>query len=407
MNTILKIAWRNLWRNKRRTMIAISSLFFAAFFCLVMKSFLDGYTNYVVNTTVERQTGTFQVMSSEYWDDKTVDNFITADENTLKKWEAIPNVTRLTPRIETFAMAWNGVRTKPISLIGIDPTRESQFSKLNTRMQKGEFLSQDDKGIIIGSKYAEVMKLSVGDTLALVGQGYHGSSAAGLFVIKGIVKAFDLMLDAACAYTSLAAAQDFIDMPDGATYVSVVLNNANIIDNTIATFKQGTGGNNLAYHPWQELLENTAAGAASEKKANGVYFNILYVIVGFGLLSTIIMLTNERRKEFGMMTALGMKKRSLIVGLFIEMLFITALGLLAALLISIPIIMYFHYFPLRFGGNLGQSMEDMGFDSIMPFDLSTNLFISQIAIVAFIAVVITVYPWLKIKRMNIIDALRK
>jgi len=407
MNTILKIAWRNLWRNKRRTLIAVSSVFFAAFFCLVMKSFLDGYTNYVVNTTVERQTGTFQVMSSEYWDDKTVDNFITADENTLKKWEAIPNVTRLTPRIETFAMAWNGVRTKPISLIGIDPARESQFSKLNTRMQKGEFLSQDDKGIIIGSKYAEVMKLSVGDTLALVGQGYHGSSAAGLFVIKGIVKAFDLMLDAACAYTSLATAREFIDMPDGATYISVVLQNANRIDNTITAFKQENGGDNLAYHPWQELLENTAAGAASEKKANGVYFYILYVIVGFGLLSTIIMLTNERRKEFGMMTSLGMKKGSLIGGLFIEMFFITALGLLAALMVSIPIIMYFHYFPLRFGGNLGQSMEDMGFDSIIPFDLSTHLFISQIAIVAFIAVIITAYPWLKIKRMNIIDALRK
>ena len=388
-------------------MIAISSLFFAAFFCLVMKSFLDGYTNYVVNTTVERQTGTFQVMNAEYWNDKTVDNFFTADENTLKKWEAIPNVTRITPRIETFAMAWNGTRTKPITLIGIDPARESQFSKLNTRIQKGDFLSQDDKGIIIGSKYAEVMKLSVGDTLALVGQGYHGSSAAGLFVIKGIVKSFDPMTDAACAYTSLAAAREFIDMPDGATYVSVVLQNANKIENTIAAFKQEASGNNLAYHPWQELLVNTAAGAASEKKANGVYFYILYVIVGFGLLSTIIMLTNERRKEFGMMTALGMKKRSLIGGLFIEMLFITALGLLAALLISIPIIMYFHYFPFRFGGNLGQSMEDMGFDSIIPFDLSTHLFISQITIVAFIAVIITAYPWLKIKRMNIIDALRK
>ena len=408
MKTILKIAWRNLWRNKRRTVIIISSVFFAALMCLLLKSLMEGATNYIIDTTVERQTGTFQIMSSEYWDDKTVDNFIAVDESTLKKWEAIPDVKRLTPRIEAFAMVWNGTRTKPISLIGIDPARESQFSKLNTRMQKGEYLSQDDKEIIVGSKYAEVMNLSVGDTLALVGQGYHGSSAVGLFVVKGIVKAFDPLQDAGCAYTSIATARDFIDMPDGATYVSVVLQNPDKPDKTIAAFKQAAGeGSDLVYRPWQELIVDTAAGAASDKKSMGVYFYILYVIVAFGLLSTIIMLTNERRKEFGVMTALGMKKGSLIGGLFIEMLFINVLGLLASLLVSIPIIFYFHYFPFRFSGAMGKSFEDLGYDPIIPFDISTNLFISQIAIVAVIAVVITLYPYLKIKRMNIIDALRK
>ena len=408
MKTILKIAWRNLWRNKRRTLIAISSVFFAALMCLLLKSLMDGSTGYIIDTTVERQTGTFQVMSSEYWDDKTVDNFVSVDENTLKKREAIPNVTRLTPRIEAFAMVWNGTRTKPISLIGIDPARESQFSKLDTRMQQGEFLSQDDKGVIVGSRCAEVMNLSVGDTIALIGQGYHGSSATGLFVVKGIVKAFDPLLDAGCAYTSIATAREFIDMPDGATYISVVLQNPDKINQAIAALKQTAGENDdLVYRPWQELIVDTAAGAASDKKSMEIYFYILYVVVGFGLLSTIIMLTNERRKEFGIMTALGMKKGSLTAGLFIEMLFINLLGLLASLVVSIPIILYFHHFPPRFTGALEKSFLDMGYDPIMPFDVSVNLFVTQTAIVAFIAVVITLYPYLKIKQMNIIDALRK
>ena len=227
MKTVIKMAWRNLWRNKRRTLIGVSSVFFAAFVCLMLKSIMEGTTNYIINSTVERQTGTFQVMNPEYWDDRTVNNFIEIDENTLKNWEAISNVKRITPRIEMFAMSWNGARTKPITLIGIDPRRESLFSKLDTRMEAGDFLSQDDTGIIIGSRYAELMRLSVGDTLALVGEGYHGNTAAGLFAVRGIVKAFDITLDAACAYTSLTAAQNFIDMPDGATYVSVVLNQTN------------------------------------------------------------------------------------------------------------------------------------------------------------------------------------
>ena len=401
------MAWRNLWRNKRRTLIAISSVFFAAFICLILKSVMEGSTNYIIDTTVERQTGTFQMMNSEYRDDKTVDNFVEVDENTLKKWEAIPNVKRLTPRIETFAMSWNGTRTKPITLIGIDPARESQFSKLDTRMEEGTFLSQDDPGIISGSKYAELMKLAVGDTLALVGEGYHGNSAAGLFVVKGIVKAFDTAQDANCVYTSITAARDFIVMPEGATYVSVVLENPNTFDKTVRLFQQSMERNNIVYPPWQELIEDTAAGAASDKKSMEIYFYILYVVVGFGLLSTIIMLTNERRKEFGVMTALGMKKESLIGGLFIEMGFVNILGLLVGLLVSTPILIYFHYFPIHFTGTIGKSFEDMGLAPVLPCDISVNLFVSQMVVVAFIAVIITLYPYLKIRQMNIIDALRR
>jgi ABC-type lipoprotein release transport system permease subunit len=390
-------------------MISISSVFFAAFICLILKSVMEGSTNYIINTTVERQTGTFQAMNSEYWDDRTVNNFIEVDENVLKKWETIPNVKRLTPRIETFAMSWNGTRTKPITLIGIDPARESQFSKLNTRMEEGEFLSQDDKGIIIGSRYAELMHLVVGDTLALIGEGYHGTGAAGLFVVRGIVKTFDPNQDAACAFISINAAQDYIDMPNGATYVSVVLENTGKTEITIAAFKQTTevNGGNLVYRPWQELIEDLAAGAAADKKTMEVYFYILYLVVGFGLLGTIIMLTNERRKEFGVMAALGMKKGSLIGGLFIEMGFVNLLGLLAGLLLSIPIILYFHYFPIRLTGTVGKSFLDMGFEPVIPFDINVNLFTSQMAVVAVIAVLITLYPYMKIRQLNIIDALRK
>jgi len=407
MKTVITLSWRNLWRNKRRTMIGVSSVFFATLMCLLLKSVMEGSTNYIIDTAVERQTGTFQVMSTGYWDDKTVDNFITADENTLQKWEAIPNVKRLTPRIETFAMGWNGTRSKPVVMIGIDPARESQFSQIDTRMTDGVFLSQEDEGVIIGSRYAEIMNLSTGDTLAFVGQGYHGVGAVGLFVVRGIVRAFDPQQDAACVYTSIASAQEFISMPEGQTYVSVILQNTNKIHETITSFRQMATGDDLVYRPWQELIVEMAAGAASNKKSLQVFFYILYVVVGFGLLGTVIMLTNERSKEFGVMVALGMKKRRLIEGLFIEMLFINLLGLLTSLAIAFPIIACFHYFPIQFTGNLKESFETQGFQPVIPFDISPSLFISQTVIVSCITVVITLYPFFIIRKMNIIDALRK
>ena len=176
---------------------------------------------------------------------------------------------------------------------------------------------------------------------------------------------------------------------------------------TITAFEKATAGNDLVYRPWQELIEETAAGAASDKKSMEVYFYILYVVVGFGLLGTVIMLTNERRKEFGVMAALGMKKKSLIGGLFIEMGFVNILGLLAGLFVSVPMLLYFHYYPLHFTGMLEKSFIELGLAPIIPCDVSVNLFTSQLAVVAVIAVMITLYPYMKIKQMNIIDALRK
>jgi ABC-type lipoprotein release transport system permease subunit len=192
------------------------------------------------------------------------------------------------------------------------------------------------------------MNIAVGDTLALVGQGYHGASAVELFVVKGIVKAFDPAQDAACVYASLTAMRNFIEMPDGQTYISVVLQNTNKMQTTIATFQQSAEGDDFVYRSWQELIEETAAGAASEKKSLQVFFYILYVVVGFGLLGTVIMLTNERRKEFGVMMALGMKRISLIGGLFFEMFLVNIMGLLASLAVALPVILYFHYVPIRF-----------------------------------------------------------
>lgn len=405
MNTTIKLAFRNLFRNKRRTLIIISSVFFSAFLCIVMISMTNGSCDYIVDAVVERQTGAFQVMSPQYWEDKTLDNFIEVDEQTLLKWKQTKNVKRITPRIETYTMAWNGTRTKGLSLTGIDPSREAQFSGINKRIIEGNYLTQNDKGVIVGSKCAETLELTIGDTLTLIGQGFQGESANGLFVVKGILKDFDPNLDAVSVYMSLEAAREFISMPNGVSTVSIALNKKEKAEETIAIFKTETQ-EGYAYNTWQDLIKGTMAGASENKKSMLTYIYFLYVIVGFGLLSMAIMLTNERMKEFGIMTAIGTSKKMIIGSLFLELVFVGLLGVLAGTLFSVPIVAYYHYFPIALTGELEKALLDFGLDPVMPFEFKAELFINQALIVFFMAMAVCIYPLYAILKLKTIEAIR-
>ncbi|MBP1629669.1 MAG: transporter substrate-binding protein [Bacteroidetes bacterium] len=401
------MAWRNLWRNKKRTFIALSSVFFAAFLCMVFGSFMEGATDYMIDTTIERQIGHFQVMNPEYKDDKIVDNFLIISQKQLNSWESNPKISRLNPRIETFAMAWNGNKTRPIGLIGVDPRRENLFSKLEKRIRLGHYLSQKDNGIIIGKHFSQSMNLNIGDTLTLIGQGYHGATASGLFPIRAIMNSYDAQTDASIAYTSISTARDFIDLPDGASYISVLLKDEKNINEVINELRQDNKGNNYRFEPWEELIKNTMAGIASDKKTFALFFYILYIVVGFGLFGTVVMMTNEREKEFSVMSSLGMKKKSLIIGLFFELLIINIIGLILSIIIATPIITYFHSNPVHLTGQMARAMDEYGIEPIFPFALEIKLFFNQIIAITLMSIFTIIYPIGKLSRLSIIDTLRK
>jgi ABC-type lipoprotein release transport system permease subunit len=401
MKNVFKLAWRNIWRNHRRSLIVISSVFFSAFFCILMMSTMDGSNSYILDTLLEQQIGHIQIMDAAYRHDKTIDNLMVVPPDEMKGWESMDNVERIVPRIETYAMAWNEIRTKGIVFLGIDPERESAFSRLNNRLVAGEFLAQEDEGVMVGKKCAEILRLQLGDTLALIGQGYHGESASGLFVVKGIIEAFEPNLDAGVAYTSLAKMRDFISLPNGVGSVSVCLKNSKYCNQAIGRFKALNENPVIEYYPWRDLIEGTMAGAVDNKKQMATYLYFLYIIVGFGLFSTVIMLINERRKEFMVMMAIGTKKSILIWSLILEMFIVSFLGLLFCIVILAPLLAYYQANPFQLTGDMADAMVQIGAEPVLPMGLSVNLFITQISIVFAMIMAVCLYPIVVISKNKI------
>ncbi|MDR1683237.1 MAG: ABC transporter permease [Candidatus Symbiothrix sp.] len=398
---MLKLAWRNIWRNKRRSIITMTSVFIALFFCTLTTAFIDGMWNQMIKNMLKTQAGNIEIHGKGYWDDKTVDNFMTIDSGKILELSALENVENLSLRVETFAMASHKTFSKGIAVVGISPENETKKQKLNDRIAQGEYLQETDPGVMIGEGLANYLKVSAGDTLAFLGQGYHGASAAGLFPIRGILDMPLTEMNNGLAFITLQSAQTFIDLPDGYSGILISLNDDKQLDKTIATIRQQIDNEQYDVYPWHFTMADLLRTAESDKAFDKLMLFILYLIVGFGILGTVIMMTNERHREFSVMISLGMQRRKLKMVFALEMLLMTAIAIVASLFLTIPISAWFHIHPIVLTGEMAKIYADMGMEAVLPMTLEFSNFFAQIVIVTVMTLITLIYSFHTIQKLKI------
>ncbi len=405
MKTITIIAWRNLWRNKRRTLITAASVFFGVIFSTVMSSMQEGSYDSNVKNSVRFYTGYLQIQHQDYWEEKTLENHMTYDVDLLDKVQQNPQVKNITPRLEYFALASRGSATKVAQVTGIKPDMEKQVTNIASNIDQGRYLGKGNNGVIIGSLLAENLELGVGDTITLTGQGYRYATAAGLFPVTGIVDFPSQELNKTMVYMTLETCQQFYNAPDMLTSVSVM-----IADNDKLTeVQQQIGGllpKEYTTMNWKEMMPALVQQIESDRAGGYIFMAILYMIILFGILGTIMMMIAERRRELGVMMAVGMKRLKLATVIVIETFFIGILGAATGILGSIPIVGYYVNNPIPLKGQTAEVMESYGWEPFMFFSSDPRIFYLQAIIVFSVTVLVAIYPVTKIFTMKEINALR-
>ena len=187
MNILIKMAWRNIWRNKKRTGLTMLSIILAIFLSMFTKSMQIGTFGTMISNAVKMSTGYIQIHKAGYWENKSINETFLVTDNIINILKSNENVSIYLPRFESFALASSGHLTKGAMVIGTIPEVEDKLNNYSKRIIQGEFLSANDKSINIGEELADYLKVDVGDSLVLLGQGYHGVTAAAQYEIKGIL----------------------------------------------------------------------------------------------------------------------------------------------------------------------------------------------------------------------------
>jgi ABC-type lipoprotein release transport system permease subunit len=403
---ILKNAWRNIWRNKRRTLITASSVFFAVFFALLMRSVQLGTLYKMVDDTVDAYSGAVQVHAKGYWDEKTVNNSFLRDALMESKIFELVNVRAVVPRFESFALASSGPKTKGVMVIGIDPDVENAFSGIAKRVRLGEYLTDNEQAVLLGADLADYLGLQINDTVVLLGQGYQGVSAAGKYQIKGLVKFPNPKINKAMLFIPIGQAQMLYGAENRLTSLNIGLHNNLLSIHLSNKIKQNTNLEMYEIMPWEEMMVEFVQMIKTKNVSSTFMLALLYIIVGFGVLGTIIMMVSERMREFGILVAMGMKKRLLALIVIMETVLIGFLGLIAGAISSLPIIWYYAHNPIRIEGEMGQMYEEFGVEPVIKFMMEPTVFFNQTYVVLLIVLVSVIYPIAKIASINPVKAMR-
>ena len=224
MSTLFKLAWRNIWRNKRRTLITIASILFAVFFAVFMQSIQRGAWGKIMDNVVNFYFGYAQIHTKGYWGEQSINKSFELTDEMNRLVDESPDIKALVPRLESYALAAHESNTTGVLVVGTMPEREANMTKLNERVVEGNYFQKGENAVMVAAGVAENLEITVGDTLVVVSQGYHGVNAAGKYPVKGIVKFGSPELNKQMIYLPLATAQDFYGAPALHTSLALQIN---------------------------------------------------------------------------------------------------------------------------------------------------------------------------------------
>ncbi len=401
----LLLAWRNLWRNKRRTVIAGASVLFAVLLAAVMSSMGAGSHEYMIQSAVGFYTGHIQIHGVDYWEKRSLDQSILLDPAMLDSLRSVPHVVHVVPRLETAALISHGNATRVSPVIGVDPGPEDAMTGLGKRIIRGSPLAQWTSGALLAEGLARLLGVDVGDSVVVYGQGYQGVTAAAMVRVAGIVRFPVPDLNNAMFYLPLGRAQDLLSAPGRVTAIALLVESDDDVDQVAATVRTMTGAG-AEVMTWRQMLPELLQAIQADNGGTIIMLLILYVVIGFGIFGTVMMMTAERTREFGITIALGMKRWRLMAITMLEALMVSMMGACAGILVAIPAILYFFYHPIWLGGDYAKAMLAYGMEPIVPFSVDPMVFLIQGIVVFFMGAVSGLYPLFVLRRLEPVRAMR-
>ena len=387
---IIKLSWRNLWRSRRRTLITVASIVFAIVFAIFMDSLLLGLNKQMADSLVGVYSGHFQIQQEGYWQDKSLHNSFVPNDSLDTALTGMEGIKGFSYRLESVALAATDEGTRGTLVMGIDPDKEKNITGFDKKIIKGKYLGETNNQALVGKGLAEKMNVSVGDSLVLVGEGYHGASAADKYEVSGIIRLGSPDLDNNIVILKLEDAQFLYGAYDRITSIPVFLRPNQSQEEAIAALEPNLKTGFIA-KPWQEMLPMLTQSIGLIDAFRVIIIVLLYVLISFSILGTIIMMTHERMNELRIVLSIGMRKTKMQLMIVIETFFMALLGAILGFLASYPLVSYFKARPIEIKGKAAIGWESFGIDPILPTLVDFGIFTKHTLIILVISILLSIY----------------
>jgi len=336
MTLYLRLAWRNIWRHRRRTMIIVAAMGLALGMMMMYDGLLDGFNNAIYGNAIRVLGGNIQIRAEGYREKVDSNPLIPLpnDEAVIQAALAHPEVTAAFRRIQTGGLLSNREGAFPLSIIGIEPEAEAPVSLVAENVVEGRWLTAtDEDSMLIGRGLADVMDVQVGDRITMVGTDAHKQNRQRTMIVVGIYDLGMPTLEKNSVYISLAEAQTLFDLRGQSTEVQVNLKNLGQESLVVDALAPALPGYEVA--SWAENYPEMSAAITSKNFAMDIFSIIIEVIAGIGVLNLLLMAVFERTREIGLLGAMGLKPRQIATLFVLEGTMIGVVGVAAGVILGI------------------------------------------------------------------------
>lgn len=405
----IQMAWRNVWRHPRRSILTMSAVAFAALVLIFMLSWQFGSYETMINSAVAIHSGHLQVQAEGYQDKQRMGQVVRDPASIRSLLDAIPEVAGHTARAKAFSLVSSEKRSYAALVVGIEPKQEARVSTIETLVRKGEYLAPGDGNqALLGRLLARNLRVDVGDEVVLLGQGRDGSIAATAVRVKGVFESGQDELDRSTLQIPLDFFQEVYAMR-GAVHEVVVLGDdldavPGIKQRLTSAFRKTDAGDGRVVLDWKELMPGLIQSIQMDLVSGFLFYVILIVVVAFSIMNTFLMAIFERKKEFGVLMALGSRPGRLSRLILTECSIMTGLGVALGIVLGMAVTVYFQVHGIHFSG-ASEILRQFGLPERMYPELSFLSVGVGTAVVLLITSFAVIYPTLQVRRLHPVDAM--
>jgi ABC-type lipoprotein release transport system permease subunit len=408
MSLYTKVAWGNIFRNKRRSLLTALSMLGGFILTAVAIGITDGTFNGIVNAFTRSRLGHIQIHARGYVSRPSLNKAIRDYREIGQIISQTGGAEAWAPRVYSGGLASVGERSAAARIMGIDPALETKATHFDKKITRGrDFSAAASKEIILGKGLAQNLKASLGDNVVLVSQGADGSLANDKYRLIGLTESGDVASDLTTLFLHIDDARELLVLDDKVHELIVISDSLKKVTGLNALLRQKLAAYAVDVQPWQEFAQPFYMAMQAKKKGQQVILLVLFIIVAIGVLNTALMTVLERRREYGVLKAIGTRPRQIFSLIVLEIQLLALGSIVLGFGISLPINSYLSRHGIPITGLFSKPVTFGGMQyKALTSEINLRSFLIPAITVLISAFLVSIFPALKAARTEPAKSIR-